>query len=38
MQYEGRLRQEWIVHGQTVDSVHYGLLRVEWEQLAGAAE
>jgi len=38
MRYEGRLRQEWIVHGQTVDSVHYGLLREEWEQLPGAAE
>ena len=37
MQYEGRLRQHWVVHGQTFDSVHYGLLREEWEQRADAA-
>ncbi len=37
MQYEGRLRQHWVVHGQTCDSVHYGLLRDEWEQQADAA-
>ena len=37
MQYEGRLRQHWVVHGQTRDSVHYGLLREEWERQAEAA-
>jgi len=35
MQYEGRLRQHWVVHDQICDSVHYGLLREEWETQAG---
>jgi ribosomal-protein-alanine N-acetyltransferase len=37
MQREALLRQHRIQHGQTFDEAHYGLLREEWEQRAGAA-
>ena len=37
MQFEAVLRQHWVYHGQIFDSVHYGLLREEWERNASAA-
>lgn len=37
MQREGVMRQHWVCQGQTCDSVHYGLLREDWEQRVAAA-
>ena len=37
MQREALLRQHWVHRGESLDEVRYGLLREEWQPLAGPA-
>jgi len=32
MRKEGTLRQARVARGECIDEVHYGLLRLEWEE------
>ncbi|MCY3784133.1 MAG: GNAT family protein [Chloroflexi bacterium] len=35
MRHEVTLRQHWVFRGQAYDAVNYGLIREEWERIAG---